>query len=168
MQQPVSDTAVFLATRPYTPADAPFVFTLYETMRAMEMSLVDWDDARKEQFLRAQFDAQQQHYTTNFPDADHDIILFKDEPIGRIYVDRSGQEIRLLDIVLLPPFRNRGIGAIFLEQLKQEGQTAVIPVRFYVWQLNDAAQRFYRRHDFEIVKEEGAYVLMEWLPTAAH
>lgn len=160
------DTAVPVSTRPYTPDDAPFVFALYATTRAGEMALVDWDDAQKEQFLRMQFQAQKQHYTSAFPAARHDIILFNGEAVGRIYVDRNPHEVRLIDIVLLPAYRNRGIGAFFMEQLKQDARTAGVPVRLFVWQPNEAAQRFYRRHGFEDVGQQGAYVLMEWQPTA--
>lgn len=166
MTDAVPDTAVPLSTRPYTPDDAAFVFTLYASTRATEMALVDWTDVQKEQFLRMQFQAQQQHYTAAFPSARHDIILFNGEPAGRIYVDRGPQEIRLIDIVLLPAYRSRGIGAVLMEQLKQEARTAGVPVRLYVWQPNEAAQRFYRRHAFEDVNVHGAYVLMEWQPTA--
>ncbi|MCA9996958.1 MAG: GNAT family N-acetyltransferase, partial [Anaerolineales bacterium] len=81
-----------------------------------------------------------------------------------IYVDHNPTEIRLLDIVLLPEKRNQGIGAAYLQTLQQAAGQANIPLRFYVWQLNHAAQRFYQRHGCRVVEEVGAYILMEWRP----
>ena len=147
-----------------TPSDDPFVFELYKTTRAMEMGMVDWDSAQKEHFLQMQFQAQQTHYQTTFPDADHHLILLNSKPIGRIYVDRADNEIRLLDIILLPTYRNQGIGSFYLQQLKDEAAQTKIPVRFYVWQLNHAALRFYHRHGFHAIEDVGAYVHLQWQP----
>lgn len=158
------EAAVPLSLRPAGPDDEAFLFYLYASTRAAEMALVGWDPAQKESFLRMQFDAQQSHYQKAFPQADHDIILAKNKPIGRLYVDRSGQEIRLLDITIVPEKRNNGVGTAFIEKLKEEARQKGVPVRFYVWQLNQAAYRLYRRLGFLQAGEAGAYLLMEWWP----
>lgn len=154
-----------ITTRPATGQDDSFLFELYKTMRAWEMSQVDWSETEKNIFLQQQFNAQKTHYLHTFPNANHRIILHNDQPIGRIYVDHHPAEIRLLDIVLLPSARSQGIGSTFLRQLQDEARQANVPLRFYVWQLNHAAQRFYQRHDCRIIEEVGAYVYMEWQPT---
>jgi ribosomal protein S18 acetylase RimI-like enzyme len=150
--------------RPATSQDEPFLFELYKTMRAWEMAQVDWGESEKDKFLQQQFNAQKNHYLQAFPNATHNIILHNDQPIGRIYVDHNPNEIRLLDIVLLPETRNQGIGKAYLQALQHQAQQANIPLRFYVWQLNQAAQRFYQRHGCQMVQEVGAYILMEWRP----
>lgn len=151
-------------TRPVASEDNEFLYELYKTMRALEMGLVDWDDNQKEQFLQMQFQAQQTHYQSTFPAAEHQIILLDGRSIGRIYVDRTPDEIRLLDIILLPAYRNLGIGKTFLQQLQNEAANKNVPVRFYVWQFNLDAQRFYHRLGFQTVTEAGAYIQMEWNP----
>ncbi len=158
----VGSKSVSTTTRPVTPEDNEFLYELYKTMRAMEMGLVDWDDNQKEQFLQMQFQAQQTHYQTTFPTAEHQIILLDGHPIGRIYVDRNANEIRLLDIILLPTHRNLGIGTTYLQQLQHDAADKNVPVRFYVWQFNHDAQRFYHRLGFQTVAEAGAYIQMEW------
>ncbi|MEZ4511885.1 MAG: GNAT family N-acetyltransferase [Chloroflexota bacterium] len=157
-------TTPHTTTRPATSQDDPFLLELYKTMRAWEMAQVDWSESEKDTFLQQQFNAQQTHYLQAFPNATHDIILQNGQPIGRIYVDHNPTEIRLLDIVLLPEKRNQGIGAAYLQTLQQAAGQANIPLRFYVWQLNHAAQRFYQRHGCRVVEEVGAYILMEWRP----
>lgn len=160
-------TVPHTTTRPVTAQDDSFLYGLYKTMRAWEMAQVDWAESEKEKFLQQQFNAQKTHYLQAFPNASHNIILHNGQPIGRIYADHGPNEIRLLDIVLLPETRNQGIGAAYLQALQGEAAQANIPLRFYVWQLNHAAQRFYQRHGCRIVEEVGAYILMEWQPRPA-
>lgn len=152
--------------RAATPDDEPFLFTLYKTTRALEMSLVDWDEAQKETFVRRQFEAQQHHYHTHFPNARHDIIEEDGRPIGRLYVNRTPDEIRLMDIILLPERRSSGLGRQLVTPLLHEAETTGRPVRLYVWQLNDGAQRFYRRLGFVDSGEAGAYRSMTYHPPA--
>ena len=100
-----------LALRLVTGADEPFLFALYSSTRAVEMALVDWPAGQQQSFLHMQFDAQREHYSANFPMAEHRIILLGQEAVGRIYVDRAGDEIRLLDITITPAGHNGGIGS---------------------------------------------------------
>jgi ribosomal protein S18 acetylase RimI-like enzyme len=144
-------------------ADEPFLFALYSSTRAAEMALVDWPVEQQQRFLQMQFGAQQEHYRANFPMAEHKIILLGREDVGRIYVDRAGDEIRLLDITITPEQRNGGIGRKLMTDLQAEGAASGQPVRFYVWQLNHDALRFYKRLGFkEAGAEAGAYIAMEW------
>jgi ribosomal protein S18 acetylase RimI-like enzyme len=155
-----------LALRPVTAADEPFLLALYSSTRAVEMALVDWPAEQQQRFLQMQFSAQQEHYRTNFPKAEHEIILLDQEAVGRIYIDRAEDEIRLLDITISPERRNGGIGRKLMKDLQVEAATSGRPVRFYVWQLNYDAQRFYTRLGFEEAGEAGAYIAMEWRPAA--
>lgn len=160
--QPATATLSF---RPVTEDDTSFLYELYCSTRALEMSAIDWDNAQKQTFLQMQFNAQVSQYQSAFPTANHDIILRKNKPVGRLYIDRSQNEIRLLDIIINPKKRNHGIGSFCLKQLKNEATQANIPLRFYVWHTNYDAQRFYERHDCVELGEMGAYIFMGWHPT---
>lgn len=153
-----------LHLRLFEEPDKPFLRQLYESTREWEMSMTTWGAEERKKFLDMQANAQQIHYSTTFPNAQHHIILRKNKLIGRIYVDYRQAEIRLLDIALMPAYRNKGIGSKLMRNLMQEGERTQKPVRFYVWQLNENAQRFYQRLGFSLVGEEGAYVLMEQYP----
>ena len=153
-----------VSLRPVTAEDEAFLLALYATTREQELAMTDWGPAEQAQFVQMQFQAQQHHYQRAFPQARHEIILYDGMAVGRIYVDRPGSEIRLIDITITPSFRSQGIGGHLLEQLKAEATAADIPVRFYVWQFNMAAQKFYQRHGFEQIGTEGAYVFMGWYP----
>lgn len=79
--------------------DESFLYHLYAGARAEEMAAWGWDAARQEAFLSLQFRARQAHYG-EYPNSDHQIILNDGQPIGRLFVSRLEDEIRLVDIAL--------------------------------------------------------------------
>lgn len=119
-------------------------------------------DDDKRRLLDLQFRAQAGDYEVRFPGADLDVVVVDGEDAGRLWVDRSDTELRLLDIALLPEWRNRGIGKVVLDRLIAEAQEAGLPLRHAVFNGNTGALRFYRRLGFEITEEASAYVFMEW------
>jgi GNAT superfamily N-acetyltransferase len=85
-----------------------------------------------------------------------------DQPAGRIWIGRDEQQIRLLDIALLPEFRNRGAGTLLIRLLIDEASVAGKPLRHMVFILNSDAHRFYERLGFVVIEDLGAYKHMEW------
>ena len=80
------------------------------------------------------------------------------------YVDRRADEIRILDIALLPEHRGRGIGNALLDALLAEAETAGKPVSIFVESHPLRARRFFERLGFEEAEDQGVSVLMEWRP----
>ncbi len=151
--------------RPVTPQDAEFLYRVYASTRQEELARVPWTAEQKAAFLRMQFDAQHKHYTENYSGAQYLIILCEGEPAGRLYVARWEKEIRIMDIAILPEYRNRGLGTFLLQQILAEGQERGLPVTIHVEQFNPAL-RLYTRLGFRQVQERGVYLLMEWTPNA--
>ncbi len=149
--------------RPITPEDEDFLYRVYASTREDELAPLDWDDEQKESFLKMQFAAQHKFYTEQFPRAEFQVILLDQEPIGRLYLDHRDDEIRLIDIALLPAHRNRGIGNSILKDILAAGELASLPVRIHVEQFNPAL-RFYKRLGFRQTGDDGIYYLMEWSP----
>jgi ribosomal protein S18 acetylase RimI-like enzyme len=151
-----------MALRPVTDADEEFLLSVYASTRADELAQVPWADDQKRQFLKWQFDLQRREYDARFPDADYSVMLIDERPAGRIWIARDGQEIRLLDIAILPEFQNRGAGTLLLRRLIDESKRAGKALRHMVFVLNQDAQRFYERLGFVAIEEVGAYKHMEW------
>ncbi|HLO31903.1 MAG TPA: N-acetyltransferase [Anaerolineales bacterium] len=150
-----------ISLRPALAGDGEFLFSVYASTRMEEMDLLDWNPAQKEAFLRMQFHAQRQQYQFTYPDAIHQIIEFNGVPAGRLLVDRAENEILLVDIALLPDFRNLGLGASLLRSLQAEGNKIVLHVI-----RSNPAVNLYQRLGFIFVGEEAFYSKMEWSPTA--
>jgi len=151
-----------VSLRTITPGDDAFVREVYASTRDAELALVDWSDSRKQEFLDFQYRAQSAHYADNHEGADLDLILVDGEPVGRLYVHRSDEEIHLLDVAVLAEHRNRGVGTLLVRRLMDEAAAAGLPLRLHVEMFNSGARRLYDRLGFRPVEERGLYILMEW------
>ena len=136
---------------------------MYASTREEELRLVDWSDAQKAAFVRQQFEAQDAYYRENYDPATFDVIEVDGEPAGRLYVARWEDEIRIIDIALLPEHRGCGVGTALLRELLDEAAEAGKRLSIHV-ELNNPAQRLYERLGFAPVEERGVYLLMEARP----
>ena len=150
-----------IGLRPITPDDMEFLYRVYASTREEELSVTSWSDDEKEQFLRMQFHAQHTYYQEHYGDAEYDVILSGDTPIGRLYVDRRPDEIRVIDIALLPEHCGGGIGSGFVRELMKEAGADGKAVRLHV-EKNNPAKRLYFRLGFRDVGDAGVYDLMQW------
>jgi GNAT superfamily N-acetyltransferase len=148
--------------RPVAPEDDEFLLGVYASTREQELAQVEWVEGQKEQFLRWQFELQRREYDARFPDAAYDLILVDGRPAGRMWVGADEEQMRLLDIALLPEFQNKGVGAVLLVGLIEEARRAGKPLRHMVFTLNGDAHRFYERLGFVVIEDLGAYKHMEW------
>ena len=148
--------------RPVTKDDDEFLLEVYGTTRADELGQVEWAEGQKEIFVRWQFDLQRREYDARFPDARYEVVLVDGQPAGRIWVGEDKEQIRLLDIGLLPEFQKRGVGTLLLRVLIEEAESAGKPLRHMVFVLNNDAHRFYERLGFVIIEDLGAYKHMEY------
>jgi GNAT superfamily N-acetyltransferase len=141
--------------------DEAFLLNVYASIRADELAQVPWSEAQRQAFIKMQFDAQQLHYRTHNPNATHDIILLDNHPVGRLYVARREDEVRILDITVLPEYRNRGIGTPLIEELMREAAQASKPLNIYIESFNRSL-RLFERLGFVKTEEDGVNLLMEW------
>ena len=147
--------------RPITAEDDPFLRRLFASTRAEELAITGWNDEQKAAFCRMQFDAQSAHYRKHYAGASFDIIERDGVAAGRLLVWRSGQEILIVDIALLPEQRGAGIGTKFLRELQDEAKAVGKPLTIHVERYNPA-RRLYERLGFKVVEEQEVYLLMEF------
>jgi ribosomal protein S18 acetylase RimI-like enzyme len=150
-----------ITLRDALPEDEPFLFEVYASTRAQEMALVPWDDEQRKSFLTMQFVAQHSHYRERYPDASYSLICRENLPLGRLYVLREKGDIRILDLTLLPEYRNGGIGTSLLRDLLDEGAQSGKRVLIYVETYNPSL-RLFERLGFKSIAEEGVNFLLEW------
>jgi len=150
--------------RPVSESDNEFLLSVYGSTRADEMAQVEWAEGQQEMFLRWQFDMQRREYDTRFPEAAYHVIVIDQEPAGRIWVGADDEQVRLLDIGLLPEFQNRGVGTGLVQRLMTYAANQDKALRHMVFVLNNNAERFYERLGFKQIEEFGAYKHMEWRP----
>lgn len=147
-----------LALRPATDADRELIAAIYATTREEELSQVAWSTGQKRAFTDWQSKQQDAHYTLHYP-AFERLVIERDGPIGRIYVDTTSSEIRLMEVTLLPPFRNQGIGTSLLDALLAYADALGRPASLHVEPFNPA-KRMYERMGFGVVETRGVYEYM--------
>jgi hypothetical protein len=141
--------------------DNESLFPLYASTRTNEMALPDRNETQKGSYLRMQFHAHCQQYQFACPAAINQIIEFNDVPASRLIVEFSANETFLVDIALLPGFRNLGAGTSLPHSLQAVGKKIIL----HVIRSNPAVKP-YQRLGFIFVGEEAFYSKMEWAPAA--
>lgn len=152
-----------ITLRPVQPEDTPFLFQVYASTRASEMALVSWSDDLRHAFVSSQFAAQCDFYQQKYPHAEHNIILSYGRPVGRLFLARLDDQLRIVDITILPEERNSGIGTTLLNELLDESRRCGKPVRIYVENFNPSL-RLFERLGFRQVEEQGVHLLLQWTP----
>ena len=150
-----------ITLRPVSPDDKDFLLAIYASTRAAEMELVPWTSEQQQAFVLSQFDAQLEHYAKTYPMANHDIVVSNGRSVGRLYVARLEQEIRIVDICLLPAERNGGVGTYLIKQLLDEAQQQQKIIRIYVEEFNPS-MRLFERLGFSRREQHGFHTLVEW------
>ncbi len=150
-----------ISVRPEQPKeDEAFLFELYASTRQEELDAWGWPPEMRSAFLTLQFKASQGYHTA-FPDAEFQIVLLDGIDAGRLVVHRSPEELRIVDIVLLPQHRNTGIGSALLQRIFGEAAATGKPLRLQVLKGSRAA-RLYHRLGFVQMGESELYLEMKW------
>jgi ribosomal protein S18 acetylase RimI-like enzyme len=158
---PTNPESVSVQCRTERPDDEAFLFEVYASTRNTELGLTGWNAETKAAFLRMQFQAMRQGYAAQYPKGDFLVVLRGDNRIGRMVIDRNSEEIRLIDIALLPEERGRGIGTRLVRELQKEASCAGRGLRLQAVKNSGPAQ-WYRRLGFVVVQDDGIYESMDW------
>jgi ribosomal protein S18 acetylase RimI-like enzyme len=157
----VTTATAAITLRKVGPADEAFLFRVYASTRSEELAPVGWTEEQKQAFLLQQFQAQSAYWGEHYAGADLRVIEVDGVPAGRFYVNRGSEEIRLVDIALLPEYRRGGIGTRLVEDLLAEAESRGLPVTAHVEVFNPA-RSLYNRLGFQTVEDRGVYLFLKW------
>ena len=154
---------IALALRPVSHADRDFIFRLFATNTAMQMGALSWEETQRDPLVEMQFRAQEQFHRTQLPDADHQLVVYGDRPVGRMIVIRTEESIHLADIALLPEYQRQGIGTELMRRLQEEAKAQSLPITAHVFMMSPAVH-FYQKLGFTISPAAPPQYLAEWKP----
>jgi ribosomal protein S18 acetylase RimI-like enzyme len=149
-------TTLAYALRAASPADLEFEQYLYATTR---------DDLRPlgpevfDGLVGMQFRAQSMSIRLDHPRADRKIVMVDRSAAGRLVVDATGGHIEVIDLALVPQFRNHGIGSSVLRGVLADADRLGRTVRLHV-EKQSRAVRLCERLGFAISGELGMYFVM--------
>ncbi len=116
-----------------------------------------WSEERISEFLEMQYEAQQRFYENDYQNAADEIVLLDAKPAGLLSIERRNDEIRCVDMALLPENRGAGIGTVLIRRLQDEA------LRLQVIRFNRAVTLL-ERLGFVRTSETGTHFQMEWVP----
>ncbi len=149
--------------RPAELDDLAFLRKLYHSFRIDELAQLSWSPEDKHAFLDQQFDFQHRYYIAALPQTNFLIIEKEGTRIGRLYIDLSADVWHIIDIGLVPEWRNQGIGLILLSGIKAaaiaEGNQGIF---LNVDKANGRALKLYQASGFEVVDATETHIRMEW------
>lgn len=147
--------------RPVTADDEAFLIEVYGSTREQELAMVPWTRQQQEAFIKFQYEAQLNHYQTEYPDAEHSIIMANGERVGRLYIDRRETQIRILDITVLASHRGKGIGTPVIRRVMDEasatGKTVGINLDLF-----SSSQPLFERLGFKPAEKTDFHTLYVW------
>ena len=150
-----------ISLRATEPEDDPFLFEVYASSRGEDLATMGWEAEPIRTFLETQYSAQKVFLKNDYPDTDDRIILLGGERIGRMVVLRNEREVRLVDIAIMPQYRNAGLGTHLVRELMSEAARLGVPFRLQLIRSNPAVALF---EELGMIRtgETGSHYQMEW------
>jgi ribosomal protein S18 acetylase RimI-like enzyme len=160
MNAPAGESILAVELRQAVSEDEPFFARVFESTIEAKFAGLPLDPAMKRSLVEMQYRALTQSRQQAFPYARRQLVLVDGTPAGYCWTHISEGRMRLVDIALLPSFRNRGVGATLLGRLLAEADASGFDVDLHV-ELENPARRLYERFGFTVISQEGPYLTMQ-------
>ncbi|ODC04386.1 hypothetical protein BFW38_13450 [Terasakiispira papahanaumokuakeensis] len=144
-------------------SDADFLERLHRESRE-DLTLIEGDDDFIYSLVDMQYQARNQGYGTQFPNAVDLMIESAGTPIGRMTVDQGANEVRLVDLALIKTARGQGYGQQIVQSLMQASAMAGLPLTLTVQRLNASALHTYAKLGFQVLDENPLQLHLIWTP----
>jgi ribosomal protein S18 acetylase RimI-like enzyme len=138
-----------LLLRPAADTDAGFAQALYASTRE-DLCQLPLPPAQLAQLVAMQQRMHEAGQRSAYPNAELMILEHAGSAAGRVVLDTTGSDWRLVELALLPAMRGRGLGAALLAALQERARAHGASIGLAVLRSNAAALRLYRRAGFVI------------------
>jgi ribosomal protein S18 acetylase RimI-like enzyme len=156
----VADTGV-LTWRESTSRDQDFLRLVFASAREHSAAMSRLDPVERGRALDREFESRQTSYRIDFPHVRFHVLELDGRAIGRCYLEDVPRGLFVVDLILLPPWRGRGLGTVLLEGLIAEAGATGRTVRLHVEKTNQRAFGLYLRLGFTVVGELPLHRLLE-------
>jgi ribosomal protein S18 acetylase RimI-like enzyme len=155
-----------LSLRPMNASDKVFIESLYRSTRD-DLRMLDAEDDFIEDLITIQHHAQTLGYGDMFPNAMYFVAEYLRERIGRVVLDFGQNEIRVVDIALIPAARGKGYGNQLLQAVQLAASKVMAPVTLSVRADHMHAKQLYARLGFVVEEARMPFERMVWYPPAS-
>jgi ribosomal protein S18 acetylase RimI-like enzyme len=150
-----------LSLRPARASDREFIESLYRSTRD-DLHLVDASRGFIETLNDQRHLAKTASYSDCFSDAIYFIVEEQGDRIGQVSIDFSHNEIRIIDLSLIPEARGKGYGVKIIKVLKQASNAVCVPIVLNVYKSNSAAKHLYETEGFKVTHSSQMIDSMAW------
>jgi ribosomal protein S18 acetylase RimI-like enzyme len=148
-------------------SDEVFLRRLISATVALELGAETWPEPTRSHLLDMQCTARRGARRADFPGAIGQIIQVDRDDAGWVVVAAMQDAVHLVEIMILPELRGRGIGSAVIGRIVLDAGAEGKPVRLSVNPLNLGAIRLYDRLGFRIVKRTDVEYIMETVSSAS-
>lgn len=156
-----------ITARPAGRGDKDFLAKMFkENQDEIRMANVEQDYI--ETVIEMQLDAQQGGYGKQFPNAIYLVLEKNGSRIGRITLDVSPVELRLIDLDFIKKAQGKGFGSAILKWLMKAAAQTKTPLLVPARRDDTAMGRFLMQYGFveDEAMSDQVYARMSWIPTA--
>jgi len=150
-----------LLLRPAVDADAGLAQALYASTRD-DLRQLPLPPAQVEQLIAMQQRVHEAGQRAVYPHAEVMILEHAGAPAGRVVLDTTGSDWRLVELAVLPALRGRGLGAALLAALQARARAHGASIGLAVLRTNLPALRLYQRAGFRIAGGNALQHQMTW------
>ena len=146
--------------------DAAFERTLHDSNRA-DLKLIDGDRDLVQSVMDFQYQAKSTGHGESYPDAQHYMIEKAGEVIGRLVIDFGHNEVRIVDITVLPAWHGQGVGKTVLQAMQKVAGNLRLPIVLTALRNNLRAVTLYQQLGFRLDpanRPGGVRLLLRWEP----
>lgn len=153
--------------RSFGPDDGDFHAQVHAAAFADQWHGLGLDPDQLAPLIEMQSAAQLSQYRQQYPSAEWSVIQVAGQRLGRLVVDRTPHEVRVVDLALLAEARGQGIGSTVLAGLYTEAQMSGLPVTASVMASNAGGRSLFARLGFQEVAtnddvDPGLYIPLVW------
>lgn len=157
----MSTSQAAVTLRPECSRHEPFIRNLILETIAGELGASAWPEPMRSHLLGIQYAGRRQSFRLAFPEAASYVIEAAGVAAGWTVVTEMPHEVFLVEIMVSPECRNRGIGSAVIRQFLAEAAARRKPVRLTVNAMNQGAIRLYERLGFRRMDADEVHYRME-------
>lgn len=154
----ISHPHIQLRAQSQSAEDLAFLRQLYASVKLDELGNSGWNESQKIAFIDTQFDAQQRFYSQH-QNASFLLVLYKNHPVGRVYLQQAEQALVLIDISLIKGFRSQGLGSLLMQSVIEKARQHRLAIELNIDKMNPAL-KWYLRMNFQLIEEKGVYLYL--------
>jgi len=151
-----------LGLREISKDDQPFLDALFLSARP-HLQLINLPEPLLTALISQQCMLQQNHYQSEWPNAEKRIITQARTDIGKIFVAANNTSLHIIDLILLSAYRNKGIGRSLLNSLQQVAKQENLSLKLSVDKQNGLAKKLYLSMGFQVTSQTETHDSMIWV-----